>query len=87
VHVADPSAPQSALPQWRDIAWRMQTPLASLTGDRAQRLGYALPDSGSPVAPVTDRRPGDFESAAWITRTALCAQVRHGVMYLFMPPL
>ncbi|MFZ5456028.1 MAG: DUF2126 domain-containing protein [Pseudomonadota bacterium] len=87
VHVADPSAPQTALPQWRDIAWRMQTPLASLTGDRAQRLGYALPDSGSPVAPVTDRRPGDFESAAWITRTALCAQVRHGVMYLFMPPL
>ncbi len=87
VHAADPMAPQTALPQWRDIAWRMQTPLAGLTGDRAQRLGYALPDSGSPVAPATDRRPDAFESAAWITRTALCAQVRHGVMYLFMPPL
>lgn len=87
VHAADPMAAQTALPQWRDIAWRMQTPLAGLTGDRAQRPGYAPPDSGSPVAPATDRRPGAFESAAWITRTALCAQVRHGVMYLFMPPL
>ncbi|KUY56798.1 transglutaminase family protein [Burkholderia sp. RF2-non_BP3] len=33
------------------------------------------------------RRPERFESAAWITRTALCAEVRNGILYLFMPPL
>jgi uncharacterized protein (DUF2126 family) len=27
-----------------------------------------------------------FESAAWITRTAMCAEPRNGVLYLFMPP-
>lgn len=31
--------------------------------------------------------PAPFESAADITRTALCAEVRKGVLYLFMPPL
>ncbi|KVT44066.1 DUF2126 domain-containing protein [Burkholderia multivorans] len=33
------------------------------------------------------RYPERFESAAWVTRTALCAQVRDGILYLFMPPL
>ncbi|MDS0791405.1 transglutaminase family protein [Burkholderia pseudomultivorans] len=33
------------------------------------------------------RRPERFESAAWITRTALCVEARNGVLYLFMPPL
>jgi uncharacterized protein (DUF2126 family)/transglutaminase-like putative cysteine protease len=49
------------------------------------------------------RSPGRFESAGWIMRTALCVEVRdprrasgpeaegkgtkHGVLYLFMPPL
>jgi uncharacterized protein (DUF2126 family) len=31
--------------------------------------------------------PAPFESANWLTRTALCAEVRNGVFYLFMPPL
>ena len=34
-----------------------------------------------------DRRPGEFESAAWIARTALCAEPRSGVLYIFMPPM
>ncbi|RQZ70982.1 DUF2126 domain-containing protein [Burkholderia sp. Bp9004] len=38
-------------------------------------------------APDAQRRPERFESAAWITRTALCAEVRNGILYLFMPPL
>ncbi|KVN79715.1 DUF2126 domain-containing protein [Burkholderia ubonensis] len=33
------------------------------------------------------RRPERFESAAWITRTALCVEVRNGILYVFMPPL
>jgi uncharacterized protein (DUF2126 family) len=39
------------------------------------------------VAPSEDRRPVSFESAGWIARTALCAEPRNGVIYVFMPPL
>jgi transglutaminase-like putative cysteine protease len=35
----------------------------------------------------TDRAPQKHESAASLTRTALCAESRNGVLYLFMPPL
>jgi uncharacterized protein (DUF2126 family) len=33
------------------------------------------------------RVPGAFESASWITRTAICAEPRKGTLYVFMPPL
>ena len=55
------------------------------------------------AAPSSERVPSRFESAAWITRTALCVEVRdpqrmngpatervgtaNGVLYVFMPPL
>ena len=32
------------------------------------------------------RAPRQHESAHWIARTALCAEPRHGVLYIFMPP-
>jgi len=32
------------------------------------------------------RKPDAFESAAWITRTAMCAEPRNGKLYIFMPP-
>jgi uncharacterized protein (DUF2126 family) len=32
------------------------------------------------------RAPAAFESAAWITRTAICAEPRNGVLHIFMPP-
>ena len=32
------------------------------------------------------RAPGAHESAYWIARTAICAEPRHGVLYIFMPP-
>jgi uncharacterized protein (DUF2126 family) len=35
---------------------------------------------------TAERRPREFESAAWIARTAICAEPRHGVLYVFMPP-
>jgi uncharacterized protein (DUF2126 family)/transglutaminase-like putative cysteine protease len=38
------------------------------------------------TASAADRKPGALESAGWITRTAICAEPRHGVLYLFMPP-
>ena len=36
--------------------------------------------------PAPDARPGEFESAGWITRTAMCAEPRGGRLYIFMPP-
>jgi uncharacterized protein (DUF2126 family) len=60
--------------------------------------GPATPSEGDP-----HRAPGRFESAHWITRTALCVEVRNpdrasgpkveaegkggGVLYVFMPPM
>jgi len=42
---------------------------------------------GSAARANLSRAPEPFESAAWITRTALCAEPREGRLYLFMPPL
>ncbi|CAN0626220.1 TGc domain-containing protein [Burkholderia multivorans] len=39
------------------------------------------------AAPHAPRYPERFESASWITRTALCVEVRNGILYVFMPPL
>ena len=39
------------------------------------------------LAAERDREPGAKESAGWITRTAMCAEARDGVLYVFMPPL
>ena len=48
-----------------------------------QRLGTATPAArGSPAS----RAPQTHESAHWIARTAICAEPRHGVLYIFMPP-
>jgi uncharacterized protein (DUF2126 family) len=88
--------------------WASSVPLSlaphlSLRGGRAaaQRPG----EGDLPAPHQDDQRPPDrHESAAWITRTALCvevrdprrangpqaeaqAQVRSGVLYVFMPPL
>ena len=52
--------------------------------------GYAkiraqLAASGS-AGPEVARAPRSHESAYWIARTAICAEPRHGVLYIFMPP-
>ena len=38
------------------------------------------------LQPGSDKRPGQFESAAWVARTAMCAEPRNGVLHIFMPP-
>ena len=40
-----------------------------------------------PLPVDASRLPARFESAHWITRSALCVEVRNGILYLFMPPL
>lgn len=43
-----------------------------------------LDDAAVPAAAA--RTPQRFESAGWITRTAMCAEPRGGRLYVFMPP-
>jgi uncharacterized protein (DUF2126 family) len=47
----------------------------------------AARDSSAAGVRTRDRQPQARESAGWITRTALCAEPRNGVLYVFMPPL
>jgi uncharacterized protein (DUF2126 family) len=49
---------------------------ARLTDAAATRRGVVDPT----------RTPQLRESAGWITRTAMCAEARNGVLYIFMPP-
>ncbi len=48
----------------------------------------AVPPAGAAALPADrSRAPSRFESAHWITRTALCTEVRDGRLHVFMPPL
>ena len=42
---------------------------------------------GTARHPPVDRRPARGESASWTIRTAICAEARGGVLYVFMPPV
>ena len=58
-------------------------PLASHAQIRRQ-----LREHDASTAPLTSARtPLPGESAAELTRTAMCAEPRNGVLYVFMPPL
>lgn len=43
--------------------------------------------AGDPASSASDREPKTGESATWIVRTAMCAEARNGVLYVFMPPV
>ncbi len=61
------------------------TPLGS-HGQFLLQASTAISNKNAP-APNPARAPAKHESAAWISRTALCAQARDGVLYIFMPPV
>jgi uncharacterized protein (DUF2126 family) len=103
-----PIAPQSAADA-RAVPARLVgavTPGAAGAGGgvaAALAANRAASAASSSAADVDDRIPHKFESATWVTRSALCVEVRDprrangpkaertgsdsGVMYVFMPPL
>jgi len=52
-----------------------------------QQLREGVDTNSSSLARPRERQPAARESAGGITRTALCAEPRDGVLYIFMPPL
>ena len=75
LHQPDPNQTFPPLPGYQAI--RQSSP-------GAERGGEAGSGDGREQAP--DTRPAPFESAGWITRTAMCAEPRSGRMHVFMPP-
>ncbi len=57
-------------------------PLAASAAIRRQLPGSAR----ASVMGSAQRAPQPQQSADWITRTAMCAEPRDGVLYVFMPP-
>ena len=96
-----PAAAGSAAPATADAASAGLPAAGSATGP-AGKAGFGNPVSNPDGTPIT-RAPAPFESAHWITRTALVVEVRDprrangpkaeaqgqpsGVLYVFMPPL
>ncbi len=91
VHAPDPTQSFPPLQPYRRLVRQAPAAIADAApGDGG--ASAAVAKSGVTAASATnpaaaERKPGQGESAGWITRTAMCAQVREGCLYLFMPPL
>jgi uncharacterized protein (DUF2126 family)/transglutaminase-like putative cysteine protease len=98
VYEPDPMASPSALPRAADI--RRQFFGDARDADPAATAGVPREGAGGgAVAPGTrqvarppegivapTRAPGFLQSGSEITRTAMCAEPRNGILYIFMPP-
>jgi uncharacterized protein (DUF2126 family)/transglutaminase-like putative cysteine protease len=89
----DQSQPRPPLARYADI--RRQ--IAGLTDSEAERRAkesadlwhdsWARDRDRARTEVDASRKPQSGESASWITRTAICAEPRNGVLYIFMPPV
>jgi uncharacterized protein (DUF2126 family) len=94
---ADPTQAFRPLPSSAEIRRQLGSPQEpARRQDTSASMAAAIAGAGkgkgeaasvASVASAANTAPAAFESANWITRTALCAEVRNGVFYLFMPPL
>ncbi|MFM9881537.1 MAG: DUF2126 domain-containing protein [Burkholderiales bacterium] len=81
LHQPDPNQVFPALPGYQAIRQLMPGTGREGEGQREVRLTEASGNARDAAA-----RPAPFESADWITRTALCAEPRAGRLHVFMPP-
>ncbi|HTV49916.1 MAG TPA: transglutaminase family protein [Steroidobacteraceae bacterium] len=90
VHVPDPT---QVFPPLATRA-QLQAQLRMPSGEPSGQPERWADRSGGPRGWIAERSeehesraPQPQESAPWVTRTALCAEARAGVLYVFMPPL
>ncbi|WP_153111704.1 DUF2126 domain-containing protein [Propionivibrio limicola] len=77
----NPADPTQSFPPLRAAA-EIRRQFARRSGEAPQSNTPASNATGS----VSERWPHSKESASWITRTAISAQARDGILYIFMPP-
>ena len=82
VNQQDPTVAQPPLPTHQQLRVRVGGAPQS-TAEKAYGGGLNTITS-DPLEAL--KRPQPFESAGWITRTAMCAEPRNGKLYIFMPP-
>src|SRR5262245_13609735 len=80
VHPPDPTAPLPPLAS--PAEFRFQVTERQSAG---QATSSESADSGRDGS--FDLAPSLFESASWINRSAMCAEPRNGILYIFMPPV
>jgi uncharacterized protein (DUF2126 family)/transglutaminase-like putative cysteine protease len=97
IHPPDQTQPFAPLPTYQRLRFadRVNEPRPAPGSAAAAPAGFgersraALMGNGKPAASsaATTRAPQRFESAGYVTRTAMSAEPRHGRLYVFMPPV
>ena len=81
----DPTA--LSLPLATDAEIRFQLARTGRADETTTWADRVNGEAGSAKNYWFDPVPSLFESAPWVTRTAMCAEPRNGVLYIFMPPV
>jgi uncharacterized protein (DUF2126 family)/transglutaminase-like putative cysteine protease len=92
IHPIDPSLKQAPLASYASIRQQLRdvAPDNSSAAKLAAELAANHARASTNAAwqrPSGERQPLVSESANWITRTAISAEPRDGVLYIFMPPM
>jgi uncharacterized protein (DUF2126 family) len=87
----DPMAPPPPLPRAADIRRQFFGDARDGDPSAGSRLGAGSPGARKVARPrdgivAPQAPPGFLQSSAELTRTALCAEPRNGILYIFMPP-
>jgi uncharacterized protein (DUF2126 family)/transglutaminase-like putative cysteine protease len=86
VYPPDPLRPIKPLPTAamlrQYVCEAERAPAPSLASSRSAATAHLNPNGN----PDPDTPPAAKQSAGWITRRAMCAQARDGILYIFMPP-
>jgi uncharacterized protein (DUF2126 family) len=77
IHPADPMQQFPPLPRHQQISHQI----------RYGRGAIRKTTGGEQKSASAGKVPAPFESAGWVARSALCAEPRNGLLYLFMPPV
>ena len=102
VHAPDQTQTFAPLPAYRRLRYAQGSTegvvvtgaQGAAAGPGAAKTAVGVGSVGAPLlgaakgsAAASVKVPAPFQSAGWITRTALCAEPRDGRLYLFMPPM